>query len=637
MPRTGGVYSPPAGTKGTPNTTIQSVPYNTWVDDLTADANAARPITAGGTGATSASAARTALGVAIGSDVQAYDAGLQSIAGLTTAADRMIYTTASDVYATTALTPFARTLLDDADASTVLSTLGVSTFMKTVIDDADAATARATLGLTIGTNVQAYDAGLQSIAGLTTAANQMIYTTALDAYATTALTAFARTILDDADAATVRATIGANDASNLTAGTVADARLPTSMAGKTFTTAVTMGDGDLGDGETILTLASDRPWTIRQRGETATANLSFENITSKQIGFSSDPTYAGPVILMNPVTTDPFISIGGDRVVTVAGASFTGAINNTGMYTYNGNGEAFRIAATNTTSDPFFTFYKLAVRQGYIQHTDGAGTGVGFKLVNEAGGTTNQLILTNDAGTDGLRYTIGASNYEVWHSGNDGSGSGLDADLLDGLNAATANTVSTIVARDGSGDIQARLLRSEYTSTSSTCVAFMGQEVIGGVGTNNYVRPMTIAQAAALLDSSLVPVGRTVIAGNGMTGGGALSANITLTMGTPSNITNSTTNSVTSTSHTHALGFVAAEVYQGTGANDTSFPLGHIVLAQRDAIAAPDRNSAPGVYLNGGVSTRYSLATGGTALSGTWRSRGSAEGSAPFTILQRTA
>ena len=70
------------------------------------------------------------------------------------------------------------------------------------------ATARASLGLTIGTNVQAYDAGLASIAGLTTSADQMIYTTALDTYATTSLSAFGRSLIDDADAGTARTTLG---------------------------------------------------------------------------------------------------------------------------------------------------------------------------------------------------------------------------------------------------------------------------------------------------------------------------------------------------------------------------------------------------------------------------------------------
>lgn len=78
---------------------------------------------------------------------QVLDAALSSIAGLTTSANQMIYTTASDTYATTSLTAFARTLLDDADASSALTTLSFTPYTKTLVDDVDAATARGTLGL----------------------------------------------------------------------------------------------------------------------------------------------------------------------------------------------------------------------------------------------------------------------------------------------------------------------------------------------------------------------------------------------------------------------------------------------------------------------------------------------------------
>ena len=66
-------------------------------------------------------------GLVIGTNVQAYDAGLTSIAGLTTAADRYIYTTANDVYTTGAITTFGRSLVDDADAATSRTTLGLGT------------------------------------------------------------------------------------------------------------------------------------------------------------------------------------------------------------------------------------------------------------------------------------------------------------------------------------------------------------------------------------------------------------------------------------------------------------------------------------------------------------------------------
>lgn len=54
---------------------------------------------------------------------------------------------------------------------------------KALMDDATAADQRTTLELEIGTDVQAYDSGLNSIAGLTTVANNLIYTTASDTYA----------------------------------------------------------------------------------------------------------------------------------------------------------------------------------------------------------------------------------------------------------------------------------------------------------------------------------------------------------------------------------------------------------------------------------------------------------------------
>lgn len=85
------------------------------------------------------------------------------------------------VPASTTISAFGATLVDDANAATAIATLGldadiatlslpasttISTFGASLVDDADASAARTTLGLVIGTNVQAYDADLTTIAGL---------------------------------------------------------------------------------------------------------------------------------------------------------------------------------------------------------------------------------------------------------------------------------------------------------------------------------------------------------------------------------------------------------------------------------------------------------------------------------------
>jgi hypothetical protein len=71
------------------------------------------------------------------------------------------------------------------------------------------------------------------------------------------------------------------------------------------------------------------------------------------------------------------------------------------------------------------------------------------------------------AGKWDFKFAPTLNGTKIWHEGNDGAGSGLDADVLDGMAPATANTASTIVQRDSSGNFSAGTITASLNGTAT--------------------------------------------------------------------------------------------------------------------------------------------------------------------------
>jgi hypothetical protein len=154
--------------------------------------------------------------------------------------------------------------------------------------------------------------------------------------------------------------------------------------------------------------------------------------------------------------------------------------------TGSGNQGSIEIYNTGGGNDAFMAFH----------------TGGDYALYFGLDADTNQLSVGG--------WSMGANKYKIWHAGNDGSGSGLDADLLDGYHASTSRaSANTIPIRDGNGYLNLGWINTTSGNTTSTI-----SDVY--VNTNDgYIRKATKSHfRSQLTDGVYLPIAGTAADSN---------------------------------------------------------------------------------------------------------------------------
>ena len=139
------------------------------------------------------------------------------------------------------------------------------------------------------------------------------------------------------------------------------------------------------------------------------------------------------------------------------------------------------------SNNPYIRFRENNSDKAFIQWNNSGY----LEMYNEE--TSRSLRIKS--GESGLVYNVGGTERTVWHSGNDGSGSGLDADKLDGLQLSSSATANTVVQRNSSGYVFAN-----YFNTTPNTVSSGITQICVETGNDGYIRHGTAAAVRSFLN-----------------------------------------------------------------------------------------------------------------------------------------
>ena len=401
---------------------------------------------------------------------------------------------------------------------------GTLTAANNLSDLDNASDARTNLGLAIGTDVQAYSATLAgTTASYTTAEETKL--AGIETGATADQTAAEiRSLVESATDSNVFTDADHTKLNGIESGATADqsaAEILTAI--KTVDGSGSGLDADTLDGSHASAFLTGNQ-TITLTGDASGSGTTSINVTVANDSHTHDGRY-----YTESEADSRFVNVTGDTI--------------SGTLTLSQDGQDVLNFSANDTNDARGISFnsRTALSADYND---------GYLRLNQLSEFSNGVYSPSRIRADG-GFTVGNNTTYVWHQGNDGSGSGLDADLLDGQhgsyyypasnpNGYTTNVgdITGVTAGSGltGGGTSGTATVSHAETSSQASVNNAGRTYIQDITLDTYGHITGITSATeTVTNTDTIPNNATITlsAGTNLTGGGNFttdqSANETIT------------------------------------------------------------------------------------------------------------
>jgi len=433
--------------------------------DLTSQVTGVLPIANGGTGGANAGAARTALGLAIGSDVQAYDAQLADIAGLTPTDGNIIVGDGSNFVAESGATARTSLGLGTGDTPTFNGAAMGSAAITGVADPSnaqDAATKAYVDGL-VGAGSITQALGADTGSGTVSLGSQTLTVSGTSNAITTSASGQAITIdIADNPTFTGNATITGNLTVQGTTTTVNSTEI-------TIQNAFTFEGATADAFETTLTVVdptADRTITLPNASGTVVLEDTAQTLTNKTIDFANN-TISGQLSLANGGTGLDLSAIAQGTILVAGAGNTLGSLTigdankylrstgTTASYDYvtalrdNTDGNVVIEADTANIADNTKLQIRNTSSNVSIHAIDPDDSTANVNLVLESQGTGGRVLIRDASG--GSSVIIGDDDSSLTVSGGASSSSDAGDIVIKGGNGTSSNASGDAIIKGGTG------------------------------------------------------------------------------------------------------------------------------------------------------------------------------------------